>query len=635
MRSTFAFLLVLFLVLATSATAQRELNTDRSTLFSGSGNCKLCHTTGSGVNTTAAGEDVSPPSGWRSSMMASAARDPFWQSVVVSESLDHPELAEVIQDKCTNCHIPMGHEESHAAGASSYSLAEGRASALYMEGVSCTLCHQVTQDNFGAPASFSGGYEIAATRVTFGPYPNPLIQPMKNLSGYEPVHSQHMEQAEHCATCHTLFTPYLDKQGQIAGEFPEQTPYLEWKESALAREATTCQRCHMPAREEAMRISTLPQSAPQRTPVFEHHFVGGNTFMLGVIRANADALGATAEDIHFDSTLARTRAQLTGRTAELTSTFPALTADLLTFDVSVRNRTGHKFPTAFPSRRAWLHVTVRNVMQEVVFESGVWDTDGEIVGLDTPYEPHHQLVGDAGQVPIWEAVMGDVDGDPTAQLLHGAQYLKDNRIPPRGYSTLAMASDTIGTVGTDGDDNYTVSEGVEYAGRDEVRYAIPVAPGWDQPLSVVIELCYQSIKPAFIENLARHDAPEITAMRTFHADAPEHVEVIGRLEIDMPVIDAAGGVPETPALLGIDAYPRPLSPANGFLQVDVTRGRVSGAGTLLLVNLLGQVQHRQALPAGSGTQRLQLDVSALRPGMYFLVASVGSERRTLPVSVLP
>ena len=32
----------------------------------------------------------------------------------------------------------------------------------------------------------------------------------------------------------------------------------------------------------------------------------------------------------------------------------------LLVDVTVRNLTGHKLPTAYPSRRAWLHVTVRD-----------------------------------------------------------------------------------------------------------------------------------------------------------------------------------------------------------------------------------------------------------------------------------
>src|SRR5690606_17232962 len=102
-----------------------------------------------------------------------AAKDPFWQAMVRAEAAQIPELSEVIQDRCTNCHIPMGHEEAHDSGDDFYTLDEGLESTLMMDGVSCTLCHQIQPDNLGTTASFSGGYEISPTRVTYGPYQNP------------------------------------------------------------------------------------------------------------------------------------------------------------------------------------------------------------------------------------------------------------------------------------------------------------------------------------------------------------------------------------------------------------------------------------------------------------------------------
>ena len=159
-------LILTLLLLPALARAQRDLVTERSTLFSGSGNCMLCHGPGTNANVRVTGEDVSPPNLWRSTMMAQATRDPLWQAVVRSEALDHPALQSVIEDKCTNCHAPMGHEQAHQQGATSFSLADALAAPLGQDGVSCTLCHQVEAANFGSAESFSGGYEISTTRVT-------------------------------------------------------------------------------------------------------------------------------------------------------------------------------------------------------------------------------------------------------------------------------------------------------------------------------------------------------------------------------------------------------------------------------------------------------------------------------------
>ncbi|MBE0642879.1 MAG: T9SS type A sorting domain-containing protein [Bacteroidetes bacterium] len=625
----------LWMVFSCISFAQLELNTDKSSLFSGSGNCQLCHQAGTSANVSQAQEDVSPPTGWRSSMMASAARDPFWQATVMAESIDHPELAAVIQDKCTNCHTPMGHEQAHADGASSYSLTQALLNGLAMDAVSCTLCHQVTADNFGTAESFSGGYKISDTRVTFGPYENPLIQPMKNMSGYEPVHSAHIAQAELCGTCHTLFTPFLDKQGQIAGEFPEQATFLEWKASAYPGLGQTCQQCHMPPLDEPIKISVIPQTAVARQPVYPHLFVGGNTIIPGIMKSHTYELGATANEDHYAKTIALARRQLQEQTAILSSSGAFTAGSELSFTVEVRNLAGHKFPSGFPSRRAWLHVTVEDADQQTVFNSGSWNSEYEITDLDEPFEPHYDVIRSADEVQIWESVMGDVDGDVTSKLMHGAKYLKDNRIPPRGFDAAAMANDTMGVVGVDGDGNFNPFDGMEYTGSDAVEYRIPIDNAWKEPFHVTVSLNYQSIKPAFIENLDEHDAPEIADMHEYYHASPVNVEILRTLEMDSQELNDVPSVVR-PAEFSLDIFPQPLSATGGMLGVRYTADRASDRGEILVMSMLGQVLHHEPLRSTVPGQKTQyIDLAALRPGMYFVVLRVGDGQQAAPLCIAP
>ncbi len=124
----------------------QNLPTETSTLFSGSGNCASCHAPGA-PNTSALldsrGRDVSPVTLWRSTMMANSARDPLWRAKVSVETLLTPSLKAYIKDKCTTCHAPMGRTESIANGAAFYSIAEMESDPLAMDGVSCTVCHQI------------------------------------------------------------------------------------------------------------------------------------------------------------------------------------------------------------------------------------------------------------------------------------------------------------------------------------------------------------------------------------------------------------------------------------------------------------------------------------------------------------
>jgi len=81
-------------------------------LFTLSENCVACHNN----LITPGGEDVSIGASWRSTMMANAARDPYWQAGVRREIIEHPMHSAAIQDECAECHMPMATQITRAAG---------------------------------------------------------------------------------------------------------------------------------------------------------------------------------------------------------------------------------------------------------------------------------------------------------------------------------------------------------------------------------------------------------------------------------------------------------------------------------------------------------------------------------------
>lgn len=509
--------------------------------FSASGACSACH---SGMSDEA-GNDVSLDTAWRSTMMANSARDPYFLASVRAEGLRNPEQRAQIEDTCATCHMPMARTTAAAAGGPGAILDEGFADPenelypLAMDGVSCTVCHQIRETNLG-PESYSGRFLIdtdlpAGQRVIFGPYTIEDDQAaiMQQVSGYVPQQAVpwggglHLAESELCATCHTLYLQTLDASGSPAGFFPEQVTYLEWYYSGY-RSRRTCQGCHMPSAEGGVRISTT--SVNPRSPFSQHAFVGGNAYLLRILNAFGDELGVTASEGQFEATLERTLAQLQDSTATLQVENVTLSGTRLILEVVVGNEAGHKFPTGFPSRRAWLHLSLRDSSGQVVFESGAVNPDGSIVGNDADedpgaYEPHHQTIVSPDQVQIYEAILRDSRGLVTTELMHAAGYLKDNRLLPSGFEKSAPYPDIL-VRGEAFDDQDFVD------GGDRVQYSINLQ-GASGPYTLTVELLYQSVGYRWAANLEGLDAEEIARFLGYVDTIPNDPVVVAAQTLEL------------------------------------------------------------------------------------------------------
>ncbi len=481
--------------------------------------CQFCHDTGFGALRNGQGADLSIGRDWRPTLMANSFRDPYWRAKVEREVEENPHLQAIIEDKCTRCHAPMANAQARLNGAAGLSLTDASRDPLAADGVSCTLCHQIEARGLGTPASFTGKFRIGAGRKIFGPYADAEVfpMPMRNHVDYTPVHGAQVTQSALCGTCHTLYTPIIDAGGRIAGEFPEQTPYLEWRQSDFAREGRHCQDCHMPRIDEAVRISSRPPwLKTTHQPFWRHAFVGGNTVIPGILAAQGNRPGANAAPDEFRATIERTQQQLGNHTARLRLRTQVTAGELLA-RVTVENLTGHKFPTGFPSRRAWLHVTVTAADGTLVFESGAHQ-DGRLVHEPAGWQPHHAEIRDPTLTQIYEAVMADTEGAPTTTLLRAASYLKDNRLPPRGFRPAGPQAADVAVRGAATRDRDFHREA---SGSDTVRYRIPLGGRTADDLTVQAELLYQILKPGFADHLFAGRTPAVLDFkRQWHAARP-------------------------------------------------------------------------------------------------------------------
>lgn len=462
----------------------------QSLSFPSAETCRRCHAVlpAPETATNAVSAYPSPHTLWSGTMMAHASRDPYWKARVRWEAAQMPGAEAVIEDHCLRCHAPA---QQYAQRPGKLRL--DQVAGVGLEGVTCTVCHQIQPANLGRPETFSANFRIGAEGIIYGPHADPFSMPMRMMAGVTPRESKHILESALCATCHTVVTESRRPDGVERGEFVEQGPFLEWRESDYARNEISCQACHLPLLRDAAGEPVpqyiahnpmgrfFPPTRP-RTPFGQHVFLGGNFQVAALL-----GLERTAE---------RARQNLS-RAVDLTAT-AEFRGGTLAADVTVLNLTGHKLPTGFPSRRLWLHLTARDAAGKVVFESGAWDgVRGEISG-SAGFETHYTVITGPRQTQIYEAEYADEAGRPTLSLTRAAAHRKDNRILPSGFAA-AGAPPAIRPEGVTGDPDFG-------DGRDTTAYRIPVG---GRPATVEIEVLFQNIKSRDAQALGSVSHPDI------------------------------------------------------------------------------------------------------------------------------
>jgi len=490
-------------------------------MFVASDSCLACHNN----LVTESGKDVSIGSNWQSSLMAHSSRDPYWQASVQRETLAHPSAEQSIQDECSACHMPMTRYRSQVQGQKGSVFAHlpilparGQAGLLAADGVSCSMCHQIQADKLGTKESFTAGFVVDATtplgqRSVFGPYDidQGRTRIMQSASRMSPTTAAHVQDSALCASCHTLYTHTRGPDGQVLGQLPEQVPYLEWKHSEYYEQSQSCQSCHMPQLAHGMSISSV--MGQPRENFSRHVFRGGNFFMPKIFNRYRKELGVSALSQDLALASKETEDHLKTSAARIAIENIQYAHGTLTADVTVINLAGHKLPTAYPSRRAWIRFTITDPDGRAVFVSGQVNPDGSIQGnvndvhKDT-FEGHYTIIDSPDQVQIYEAIMADPDGEVTTGLIEAIRFIKDNRILPKGFDKASAHKDIMVQGRAVRDHDFTEP-------GDTVRYEVQVDSDRG-PLNIRAELLYQPIGFRWAKNLREQQGAEIDRFVSYY-----------------------------------------------------------------------------------------------------------------------
>ena len=474
---------------------------------------------------------------WQQSVHAQSALDPLFLAVARSETMIHPDASEAIQGVCAACHLPMADFNAQSLDVSqafldNSALSNNEFYALYAEGDSCMICHQLTLKDIPDNVSFRGSElsidlsqaepgDLRSLYSYFSLNENGQSL-MKKVLGYTSVREQAMRKDSTCIPCHTLYTDSFTVEGEPTGiQLPEQVTELEWSNSGYWDQP--CISCHMPLITDYGALSNREIADAVHGWIYGHTFPGANAYVL---RLNDDEDGSLEQGITQTEEFLQTQTAKLSLSGEIDQNVDG--SSLLALDVRVNSITGHKFPTGFPSRRAWIHVKVLDEAGKVIYESGAYDDEGKILDNDGDlqkgeFEPHYDVIDQPGQVQIYESVMIDSNGKATTNLLEGVYYGKDNRLLPFSFKKQSAPSDCA-VVGDAADDDDFIG------GSDTVHYRITLPEGTGE-VTIEVELLYQTVGYRFLENLNDYPSDELEALTGLVQQNPNTPSLVASKEL--------------------------------------------------------------------------------------------------------
>ena len=465
--------------------------------------------------------DVEPWYVWRGSMMAQAARDPFFFACMAIAEQDAPSVGDV----CIRCHSPGGWMEGRSVDTSGDLL-----TVKDRHSVHCDFCHRIVDFDYVEGVSPSQDADVLAAidvlPVQYGngqfiTDPSPLMRgPYADAeASHQFVESPFHRSADLCGTCHDVSNPVFIVAGiadyvpntfnlehpdmDLRNMFPIERTYSEWSVSAYALGgvyapqfvgnkpdgiASTCQDCHM---RDVTGRGCSESGTPNRNDLPLHDMMGGNIFVVDIV-----------DTYYPDEVDAAQLAAAKARAEHMLGLAATLEVTPENFGVTVRvtNETGHKLPSGYPEgRRIWLNVKGLDAADAVIYESGAYDFGTGVLSQDEDakiYEIH------PGLSPGLASALGLPTGPSFHFVLNDTVY-HDNRIPPRGFTNANFEAIQSHPV------HYHYEDGQYW---DDTHYNMPA-----EVESVIVALYYQSTSKEYVEFLRDENHTNQTGQNLYNS----------------------------------------------------------------------------------------------------------------------
>jgi hypothetical protein len=578
--------------------------------------------------------DVEPWFNWRGSMMAQAARDPFFFACLAIAEQDAPSAGDI----CIRCHSPGGWEEGRSVDTSGDLL-----NVKDRHSIQCDFCHRMVDYDYVEGVSPAQDVAVLANIVPLplqygnGQFindPNPLMRgPYPDAeASHQFVESPFHRSAHTCGTCHDVSNPVFNQaapgdyvpnpfdqehpDADVRNMFPVERTFSEWSRSTYAAAGvyapefagnkpdgivSTCQDCHM---HDVTGRGCNEPGAPTRTDLPLHDLMGGNTFVPDIV--------ATFFPDEVDA------AQLAAAAARAESMIEkAATLDLTpeTFGVTARvtNQTGHKIPSGYPEgRRMWLNVKAYDGADQVVYQSGAYDFGTGELTHDADlkvYEIH------PGTSPALGALIGFPAGPSFHFVLSDTVY-SDNRIPPRGFTNANFQAVQSPPV------DYAYAD-FEY--WDDTQYFLPSTAE-----SVDVTLYYQSTSKEYVEFLRDANTTNSAGQNLYDAWVGQGMAppvVVAEASIGVSISSGVKGGGQAPLVYSLSQnYPNPFGPATTITyslaareHVDISVYDLTGRHVRTLVDEVQEPSRYRAEWDGTNSHGDQVP-----PGVYFIRYHAGS-----------